>query len=144
MNSTNNRADTPLEKKKKPYTPPRLVAYGDFKNIVQGNSGTRGDGGPGQTKATCWIAEALYGVDDPRTILLRAWLTAAYLEKRRWWWCVAAYMRFGRAVANVLQKSVVLRRGFRVLFDVLVRKAYDEAPRAVQAALALRRPPATS
>lgn len=143
MNSTNNRADTPLEKKKKPYTPPRLVAYGDFKSIVQGSSGKRGDGSPGDTKP-CWIAEALYGVDDPRTILLRAWLTAAYLEKRRWWWLVAAYMRLGRTVANALRKSVVLRRGFRVLFDVLVRKASSEAPRAVRAALVLRRPPATS
>ena len=143
MSSTHNPADTPPQTRKKPYTPPRLVAYGDFKSIVQGNAGSRGDGGPGQTKS-CWIAEALYGVNDPRTMLLRTWLTAAYIEKRWWWWLVAAYMRFGRTVANALQKSCILKLGFRLLFDALARKAAVEAPRAVRAVLSIHRAPGTS
>ena len=142
MSSTDNPAGPPPQTKKKPYTPPRLVAYGDFKKIV-GKKGALSDGSPGNTKA-CWIAEALYGVDDPRTMLLRAWLTAAYIEKRWWWWFVAAYMRFGRTVASALQKSSVLRRGFRLLFDVLARKAYDEAPPAVRAVVSIHQAPGTS
>ena len=56
---------------RKPYTPPRLIAYGHITDIIQGGTGHGVDAGGGHSK-NCWIAEALYGVDDPRTRLLRA------------------------------------------------------------------------
>jgi len=39
-------------RKKNPYSPPRLVAYGDFRKLTQtGKGGTKGDGvGPPKTR----------------------------------------------------------------------------------------------
>jgi hypothetical protein len=111
---------------KKPYSTPQLTRYGDFKTIVQGSLGRGADhGAPDHTKP-CWIAAALYGVDDPRTVLLRAWLTDAYRQKRRGWPLVAAYIRFGQRAARAIPKSAVLRRGFRALFDRLAVRALTD------------------
>jgi hypothetical protein len=40
-------------RKKKPYSSPRLVAYGDFRTLTRGKGGTSGDGqGKPNTKTT--------------------------------------------------------------------------------------------
>ena len=111
---------------KKPYSTPRLVTYGDFKRIVQGNAGKKSDGLPGHTKH-CWIAEVLYGPNDPRTALLRAWMSTVYMEKRAGWPLVSVYRRFGERLATVLEHNLALRRGLRVLFDHLVVAALGSA-----------------
>jgi hypothetical protein len=117
--STDNRPPDPA---KKPYTPPRLVRYGHVTDIVGGSMGRMSDGMPGDTKG-CWIAEALYGVDDPRTILLRAWVTEVHEQRRRGWWLAALYIRFGRTAANLIRRSRLLRRLFLPVFDGLLARA---------------------
>ena len=119
---------------KKPYVTPRLVTHGDFKRIIQGGSGRKSDGQPGQTKH-CWIAEALYGACDPRTTLLRGWMSTVYIDRRAGWWLVSAYRKFGERIAKAIGRSLVLRTGFRVLFDVLVLSALGSTMRAQGVAL---------
>ena len=121
---------------RKPYTSPRLVSYGHVKDIIQGGGGkkldTGGAKGAGNSKG-CWIAEALYGVDDPRTLLLRAWLGVAYDERRAGWPLIAAYHRFGYATAQLIYQGYLPRALFRPLFDALVARALDDSARAIVA-----------
>ncbi len=113
---------------RKPYSSPRLVSYGHVKDIVQGGGGKKFDAGGSQgagNSKSCWIAEALYGVDDARTHLLRAWLAVAYDERRAGWPFIALYSKFGRPVADLIRRGYLPRTPFRLLFDVLVEKALD-------------------
>src|SRR5882724_10664942 len=83
---------------RKPYTPPKMVSYGHVKDIIQGGGGKKSDATgtpPGGNSKSCWIAEQLYGVDDPRTWLLRAWLARVYDERGRGWQFVALYNQYG-------------------------------------------------
>ena len=133
MNLADKAAESSLAAQRKPYAPPRLVCYGSVKELIQGGGGGGGDA-TAHTKAQCWIAEALYGIDDPRTTLLRAWLTDAYVQRRRWWLFVALYRSCGRSVANLIYRGRLPRRWLRPLFDFLFDKAFDESARAIKAA----------
>ena len=122
---------------KRPYTAPRVVSYGHVKEIIQGGGGRMSDAGgnpPGGKSKSCWIAEALYGVEDPRTLLLRAWLAAAYAERRPGWPFIAVYRRLGRAVARLIRAGALPEALFRPLFDRLAAAAFDEWARNVAAA----------
>jgi hypothetical protein len=118
---------------KKPYTPPRLIAYGHVKDIVQGATGNRSDGGAGMTRQTgpCWVADALYGVENPRTLVLRAWLTETHARKDRGWRLVEFYKVVGPAVANLIRRGILPRRLLLPLFDALTRKAFDSRARLI-------------
>jgi hypothetical protein len=65
----------------------------------------------------CWIAEAIYGVDDPRTHLVREWLTAEFALTPFGRTVMNLYRRFGQRVASVARKSRVLRALLRPIFD---------------------------
>jgi len=131
-------SDKPAESKRsaprKPYTSPKVVSYGHVKDIIQGGGGKKFDSGgakgAGNSKG-CWIAEALYGVHDPRTLLLRAWLGVAYDQRRAGWPLIALYHRFGRATAGLIYRGYLPRGLFRPLFDALVAKALDESAQAL-------------
>ena len=119
---------TPQPPRRKPYSPPQVISYGHVKDIVQGAGGNGLDSGGGHSKA-CWIAEALYGADDPRTHLLRAWVTMIYNERRRGWLLVGLYRMFGRSTATLITRGLLPRMLFQPLFDTLVEKALaDSAP----------------
>jgi len=117
------------EKQKKPYTPPRVVSYGHVKDVVQGGGGKKSDaaGTPpgGNSRTACWIAEELYGADDPRTVLLRAWVTRIYEQRTAGWPLVALYGRFGEQAAHLIARGYVPRWIFRVAFDALLGRALD-------------------
>jgi len=132
MSQNENKTGSTPPPARKPYATPRLVPYGHVKDIVQGTQGPGNDQGGGHSKQ-CWIAEALYGSDDARTHLLRAWLSVVYDERRAGWECVALYRVFGRTTARLISAGVLPRQLFRPLFDVLVEKAVADAPRAFAA-----------
>ena len=73
MNRTNDDAEAAKRVARKPYTAPRLISYGHVKDIVQGGGNRANDPGTGRaTKpAPCWIAEALFGVDDAAGVFAR-------------------------------------------------------------------------
>ena len=118
---------------RKPYSPPRLVDYGHVKDIVQGGTGMAGDS-PDHSKVPCWIAEVLYGAADPRTRLLRGWLTTIYEERRPGWIFVALYRAFGRRTAALIGRGLLPRQVFQALFDTLVEKALADSAGAFVAA----------
>jgi len=117
---------------KKVYSTPRLAYYGDVSCLTRGATGNVSDGASGMSRP-CWIAETLYGIDAPRTLLVRSWLTASYQRRDLMGRVVVPlYSRFGVAVADVLRRRPVLQLVFRPLFDAAVRRAHREyAGRAV-------------
>jgi hypothetical protein len=117
---------------RKPYTPPRLIAYGHVKDIVQGATGSKADSGTTkQTGPPCWVAEALYGVDDPRTLVLRAWLMDVHARKGRGWQWVSLYAAIGQRVAALVRRAAPLRFALRALFDALAERAFDHRARSI-------------
>jgi hypothetical protein len=136
MSLTDKSANSKPSAPRKPYTSPRLVSYGHVKDIIQGGGGKKSDAGAakgaGNSKA-CWIAEVLYGVDDPRTLLLRAWLSVALDERRPGWQFIALYARYGRATADLISRGILPRSLFRPLFDMLVNKALDQSAHTILA-----------
>jgi hypothetical protein len=121
MSESQKSSDAIGQPARKPYSPPRLVLYGHVKDIIQGGTGN-GNDAPDHSKQ-CWIADALYGAADPRTQLLRAWLTVVYEERRPGWMFVALYRTFGRRTAALIVRGILPRRLFQPLFDALVVKA---------------------
>lgn len=72
----------------------------------------------------CWIAAELWdGWLDPRTILLREWLTVEI--GRHWWGAVIlrAYSKWGIAVANRMRKDRALRWAMSALFEWALKRA---------------------
>ncbi len=74
-------------------------------------------------KPICWVAEAIYGVDDPRTHLLRAWLNGPFKETRFGGAVMALYLAIGRQVAWVARRSAFLRWALKPLFEMGLREA---------------------
>jgi len=81
--------------------------------VVQANPAAAAGVGGG-----CWVARAVYGLDNPRWILFRQWLfgngpvpeVRTLLQK--------LYMRYGEGFARVVDKSPCLRSVLRVLMDL--------------------------
>jgi hypothetical protein len=71
----------------------------------------------------CWIAEAVYGVDDWRTHVVRAWLSGPFRETSIGSLVMALYLKFGQRVAAVVRRSSLMRMAFKPLFDLALRKA---------------------
>lgn len=130
MNDTHNGPTTSSPNPRKPYTPPRLVLYGHVKDIVRTGGGGMGDG-TDTSKTFCWVAEALYGIDDSRTVVLRSWLTALHANRRRGWVFAELYRRFGERVAGFIRAGFVPRVLLLPLFDSLAEKAFDDRARVI-------------
>lgn len=107
---------------KKEYQSPQLVCYGTVAKLTRGAGGRLGDMG-GHTRG-CWIAEVLYGVDAPRTELIRGWLSECY-ERRELWslLVVPLYGWLGERIAVFLRRYPAFQRGFRPLFDLGLERA---------------------
>jgi len=136
MSLNKKTSDSKPSSPRKPYTSPKLVSHGHVKDIIQGGGGKKFDSGgaPGAGNSKgCWIAEALYGVEDPRTLLLRAWLSVAYDERRPGWQFIALYTRFGRQTADLIYRGYLPRALFHPLFDALVNKALDDSAQTILA-----------
>lgn len=87
---------------------------GIFDRIMQ--VGQLAVGGIGAWKG-CWVAEAVYGVNDPRTHLVRAWLNFEFIKTRLGRIVMAFYITFGQAIAKQVTKHGFLRRLVKPLFD---------------------------
>jgi len=111
---------------KKEYESPRLVCYGSVVQLTRGGGGTLGDGVNTHTRL-CWIADAIYGADAPRTQLVRAWLNDCYEQRVPWSLVVVPlYRRFGQRTARLLHSIPVFKNLFRPLFDLGVRRAHRD------------------
>jgi hypothetical protein len=79
-------------------------------------------GAPGNAKP-CWIAEAIYGVDDLRTHLIREWLSTEFILRPIGRVVMWAYQRFGRQVARMARRSKVLAAALKPIFDCALSHA---------------------
>jgi hypothetical protein len=113
---------------KKPYSAPRLVKYGDLRQLTRGSHGFKSDGGAGTPtkpgRGPCWIAEVLYGAEDPRTHLLRMWLVDVYSKTSVGSMVVAVYRKFGREMAALAKRSSLLRGLLRPVFEAGLVRAH--------------------
>src|SRR5712692_356872 len=118
---------------KKKYQGPQLVCYGNVAQLTKGVGG-HGIDADGRHTKMCWIAEVIYGVDAPRTQLVRAWLSECY-ERREPWSLVVVplYRRFGQRIAAFLRSCPVFKSVFRSLFDLGVKRALRDRAAALLA-----------
>lgn len=82
--------------------------------------------GIGPFVAPCWIAAVVFDEDfisGPRVNLVRNWLVNTYEKTFTGSLVVGLYRKYGKQVAEVVKKSSLLKRGFKTLFDVVLRKA---------------------
>lgn len=104
-----------------------VASYGPWNALIQGAAGAASSAlmpGGAITKAIpCWVAEAIYGVDDPRTHLVRAWLNGGFRRRPLGMVAMAAYMRFGQRVARLVRALPILQHALRPLFDRAASKA---------------------
>jgi len=85
-------------------------------SLLQGVGSVTGGGG-GAAAAMCWVADALYGVDDMRTHLAR-WYVNTILPKTLAGRAFrAVYRRVGPTVAKLIPHSPALRALLSPLFD---------------------------
>jgi hypothetical protein len=74
----------------------------------------------------CWIAEAIYGVDDMRTHIVRAWLNDVYSHTFIGGVVMWLYRRFGRGAARMVERSAFLRWILKPLFDRALAHALND------------------
>lgn len=86
----------------------------------------------GGTSTGCWIAEAIYGVDDPRTHLVRAWLNTEFIKTSIGRAVMAAYLKSGQGIAKMVRKSRFLKMALKPLFDRALQEAELWANRPVR------------
>jgi hypothetical protein len=79
-------------------------------------------GGAGEAIG-CWIAEAIYGVDDERTHLVRAWLNGPFKQHMFGRVVMATYIKIGRTVARWVRKFAILKLTLKPLFDMALSRA---------------------
>jgi hypothetical protein len=123
---------------KRKYKAPSVICYGDVATVTRGSGGHVPDGQSGTSKAShCWIAEVIYGVDAPRTQLIRAWLTECHERHEPWSLIVVPlYRRFGQCIAGFLGSWPAFKNVFRPLFDLGVRRAHRDRAAALLAVTA--------
>jgi len=72
-----------------------------------------------------WIAEAIYGVDDARTHLVRGWLNTEFKKSLLGRLVMALYLRVGRFVAALVKQHPFLKSALKPLFDKALEKAIN-------------------
>jgi hypothetical protein len=84
----------------------------------------------------CWIAEGLYGTNDIRTHITRAYLSGPFAETWIGAIVMKVYRRFGRAIAWEVRHTPWVRKALQPLFDRalkagikwLLRSSQDQRP----------------
>jgi hypothetical protein len=105
--------------------------------LLAGISGASAVGGAFAGRPpSCWIAEALFGADDPRTHLLRFWINQVWARESILG-CIFAYLysRFGERLARVVKRNRALRGLALIVFRRLLKKAYAAMPDNPQGAV---------
>ena len=78
---------------------------------------------PAPASSGCWIAEAIYGVDDQRTHDVRRWLNTEFKKTRFGTLVMSFYLRFGERIAAWVRRSTLLKASLKPLFDKALERA---------------------
>lgn len=65
----------------------------------------------------CWIAEAIYGIDTPKTLTARAWLNGEFKNTFPGNFIMYFYIKFGQRIAKQVRRYTLLKTIFKPLFD---------------------------
>jgi hypothetical protein len=87
-------------------------AFGNILNYTKAVGGLAGAAFGG-----CWIAEATYGIDDPRTHTARAWLNGEFRNTLLGNIVMTIYIAIGQQVAWFVRRSKTLQKFFKIIFD---------------------------
>lgn len=79
-----------------------------------------------QNRGGCWIAEAIYGTEDPRTHLVRAWLNGPFRKTLLGAFVMRIYLRIGLRVAWIARRSDLVKQTLKPLFDCALRRALND------------------
>jgi hypothetical protein len=71
----------------------------------------------------CWIAEAIYGAEDPRTHIVRAYLNGDFRKSWAGALIMWIYLAIGEFVAGFVGRSKTLRFMLRPFFDLALARA---------------------
>lgn len=71
----------------------------------------------------CWIAEALWGESDDRTLAVRAWLNSEFRMSWPGSWVMSLYGAYGQRVAAAVRESRVLRMALTPIFEMALVRA---------------------
>jgi hypothetical protein len=71
----------------------------------------------------CWIAEAIYGINDWRTHLVRAWLNGPFMDSAIGRIIMNLYFRFGQRIAAFVRKYKPVKLIFKPIFNIALQKA---------------------
>ena len=85
--------------------------------LVSGGAQVAAGFTPRGSSGGCWIAEAIYGADDPRTHLVREWLNVEFAFHPLGQYVMKAYLSFGKQLAGLVRKSRLAQFLLRPLFD---------------------------
>jgi len=86
--------------------------------------------GPGQASSVspwCWVARKVYGEDNPKWKLFRAWLFTQAPK-----WLYKAYGKYGERFAEWLDGKPVLQKIIRKWMDKRIQKYLDTQPKTAQ------------
>lgn len=102
-----------------------IASYGPVNAAIQAAGQAAGAAlGKPPSSGGCWIAESLYGVDDPRTLLMRFWLNQVWAKQSRLGaLLMKLYRRVGQRVAAWVKVNRVVRSGLRPVFDFGLKRA---------------------
>jgi hypothetical protein len=95
---------------RKPYESPRLTRCQSLAEITAAKK--KMSPGEEEPPPPCWVARAVYGEENPRWVLFRAWL-----QEDAPAWLRALYLRHGRAFAPLVVRQRWLAAGLRPLMD---------------------------
>ncbi len=75
----------------------------------------------------CWVAREVYGADDPRWLLFRAWLLTEAPD-----WLREAYIEHGEEFAAWLHDKPLAKAAVKALMDRVVEKYEAEMPKVAE------------
>lgn len=95
------------------------------KDILDPVLSAAGQGASAWAKSGCWIAEAIYGTEDWRTWMLRAYLNGPFRSSLTGDLTMRLYLAIGQPVAWLARRSRLLRGLLRPLFDKALARALE-------------------
>jgi hypothetical protein len=88
-------------------------------DIISRIGGTAAQGATAYALLPCWVARAVYGVENPRWLMFRAWLFEDAPK-----WLVRLYIRHGAAFAEWLEGRDTLKAMIRRFMDGRIAKKF--------------------
>ena len=85
------------------------------------SSSTTTSRAPTSSTSPCWVAQTVYGIDNPKWFEFRNWLFGPDETPRLDTWLQRSYMKYGQTVAKFISNKPVLKWIIRKLMDRAIK-----------------------